>query len=178
MIYVRLWLTFARVGLFGFGGGMAMLPMIYQASTKFIDMTQSEFTEFVALSQMTPGPLGVNAATFVGYKAAGVAGGIITTLGEAFPSFVLVGLVLYFTTKYSESRFVKGIFVGIRPVTIGLICAAIVMLGGSVYAGSDAGPLGITVVMTAAAFAASMKTKISPIAIIFISGGVGALLLS
>lgn len=172
MIYLQLFFVFARIGLFGFGGGMAMLPMIYQGAKSFDLMSAEEFSNLVAISQVTPGPIAVNAATYVGYHCAGVAGAAAATFGVAFPSFVLVMLVCYFITRFKESRLVEGAFAGIRPVTVGLIGAAVIFMAQSLGSGMDFVSVAIivgTVILVG-------KVKLSPIPIVIGAGLIGALL--
>lgn len=172
MIYLQLFFVFVRIGLFGFGGGMAMLPMIYQGAKTFDLMSAEEFSNLVAISQVTPGPIAVNAATYVGYHCAGVAGAAAATLGVAFPSFVLVMLVCYFITRFRESQLVERSFAGIRPVTVGLIGAAMVFMARSLGNGIDFVSAAIivgTVILVG-------KLKISPIPIVIGAGLIGALL--
>ena len=99
MIYLQLFLVFAKIGLFGFGGGMAMLPMIYQGAKTFGLMSADEFSNLVAISQVTPGPIAVNAATYVGFNCAGYSGAAVATFGVALPSFILVTLACYFEVQ-------------------------------------------------------------------------------
>ena len=123
-ILVRLFLTFAKIGVLGFGGGMAIIALIYQSMQGFGNIDPEEFSELFAISQATPGPLAVNAATFSGFETAGLAGA-----AAAFPSFILVGLCVRFLNKHQEHRLVKGAFEGIRPVSVGMILAGFVMIG-------------------------------------------------
>jgi chromate transporter len=199
MIYLKLFLVFARIGLFGFGGGMAMLPMIYQGAESFELMSREDFSDLVAISQVTPGPIAVNAATYVGYHAAGVPGALVATLGVALPSFLLVLLVCYFLERFRESRLVEGAFTGIRPVTVGLIASAVVFMGQSAFgglaehmtaqiaagAGQDGLPgiLGalepvdvVPVVLCAASLILIGKCKVNPIFIVIGAGVTGAVL--
>lgn len=128
-ILVRLFLTFAKIGVLGFGGGMAIIALIYQSMQGFGNIDPEEFSELFAISQATPGPLAVNAATFSGFETAGLAGAAAATIGVAFPSFILVGLCVRFLNKHQEHRLVKGAFEGIRPVSVGMILAGFVMIG-------------------------------------------------
>lgn len=172
MIYIKLFLVFAKIGLFGFGGGIAMLPMIYQGAEAFGLMSADEFSNLVAIAQATPGPISVNAATYVGFKSAGYLGALAATTGVALPSFVLVRLVYRFIQRFKSSRAVEGAFVGVRPVTAGLVAAAVIFIGQNALAGGSAAPFLImagTVILTG-------RFKMSPIIIILISGALGALL--
>ena len=172
MIYLKLFLVFAKIGLFGFGGGMAMLPMIYQGAKSFGLMSADEFSNLVAISQVTPGPIAVNAATYVGYNCAGVPGALAATLGVALPSFVLVTLVFYVIQKFKESKLVSGAFAGIRPVTAGLIGAAVVFMGQSAFASLNPAS---AIIALATIFLVG-KLKLSPIVIVIASGVIGAFL--
>lgn len=172
MIYLQLFFVFARIGLFGFGGGMAMLPMIYQGAKTFNLMSAEEFSNLVAISQVTPGPIAVNAATYVGYHCAGIAGALAATFGVAFPSFVLVMLVCYFVTRFRNSRAVEGAFAGIRPVTVGLIAAAVVFMAQGLEHGLDF----VSAALIAGTVILIGKVKVSPILIVIGAGLIGAFL--
>ncbi len=172
MIYLQLFFVFAKIGLFGFGGGMAMLPMIYQGAKQFSLMSADEFSNLVAISQVTPGPMAVNAATYVGYNCAGYAGALAATTGVALPSFVLVTVVYYFINRFKESKAVDGAFAGIRPVTCGLIAAAVVFMGQSAFAVLDP----VTVCIALGTVVLAGKFKVSPIIIVIAAGVIGAIL--
>lgn len=126
--FFNLFLMFFRIGLFSFGGGYAMLPLIFQGVQEFGIMTAAEFSRLVALSQVTPGPIAVNAATYVGYKYAGLGGAAVATLGVALPSLILVLLVLHFIAKFEESKALNAALAGIRPAAVGLIASAVIFL--------------------------------------------------
>lgn len=128
MPFYNLFIMFFRIGLFSFGGGYAMLPLIYQSVQEFGIMTSAEFSRLVALSQVTPGPIAVNAATYVGYNYAGYAGATVATIGVALPSFILVLIVMHFIRKFDESKSLNAVLSGIRPATVGLIASAVIFL--------------------------------------------------
>lgn len=176
MVYVSLFLLFFRIGLFSFGGGYAMLPLIYQGVSSLGTMGSEEFARLVALSQVTPGPVAINAATYVGYQSAGVTGAFVATLGVALPSFLLVLLAYHFIDRFRESEGLNGILGGIRPVTIGLLLSAVVVLGQSTLALTmKIEPLhGI---LFLAILIANGKFKIHPITLTVLSGIVGAFFL-
>lgn len=132
MMYLHLFLMFFRIGVFNFGGGLAMLPLIFQSVQDFGVMSAQEFSDLVALSQVTPGPIAVNAATYVGFNYAGIGGAAVATLGVALPSFVIILIVVKFLDKYQDSRTLQGVFYGIRPVTVGLIAAAVLFVSEEV----------------------------------------------
>ena len=128
MIYLRLFLSFAKVGLLGFGGGLAIVRLIYDSVQPFMQMSGEQFANIVAISQITPGPLAVNTATYTGYMAAGVTGAAVATLGVILPAFIILSIVCRMITRFRESRVVNGALTGIRPATMGLIGAAVVTL--------------------------------------------------
>lgn len=172
MIYLKLFLSFAKIGIFGFGGGMAMLPMIFQSAKQFGAISPEEFSNLVGISQVTPGPIAVNAATYVGFCTAGYGGAVAATLGVAMPSFILVTTVYYFINKFKDNSVINGAFVGIRPVTVGLIAAAVVFMGQSVFATFDVVPI----VIACVTLILVGKFKISPITIVIGAGIVGAII--
>lgn len=132
MIYFNLFTMFFRIGLFGFGGGLAMLPLIFQSVQDFGVMSSHEFSNLVAISQVTPGPIAVNAATYVGLTSAGIPGAMASTLGVCLPSFVLMLIVSRFIEKFNDNRILQGAFLGIRPVTVGLIGAAVIFISETI----------------------------------------------
>jgi chromate transporter len=126
--FINLFLIFFHIGLFGFGGGYGMLPLIYQSVQEFGIMTAAEFSRLVALSQVTPGPIAVNAATYVGFDYAGIAGAAVATVGVTLPSFLLVLIVMHFIRKFEESKAMNAVLGGIRPAAVGLIASAVIFL--------------------------------------------------
>ena len=135
MIYLRLFAAFAKVGLLGFGGGLAIVRLIYDSIQPFMSMSREMFANIVAISQITPGPLAVNTATYVGYIAAGIGGAAVATLGVVLPEFIIMSVVVRMITRFKDSKWVNGALSGIRPATIGLIGAAAVMLIAPAVAG-------------------------------------------
>ncbi|MBO5693852.1 MAG: chromate transporter [Lentisphaeria bacterium] len=122
-----LFYIFAKISLFTFGGGYAMIPLFQSELVENSSLlTADEFADLVALAQMTPGPVGMNAATYIGYQQFGLTGAIFATFGTMAPSLVLMTLAVTFLTAFKESRFVKALLGGIRPVTIGLIAAGVI----------------------------------------------------
>ncbi len=174
---LKLFLTFTKIGLVGFGGGLAILPLIYQGMQIFGTITPEEFAELFAISQATPGPIAVNAATFAGFETAGVPGAIAATLGVAFPAFILVGICVKFLNKYQEHNLVKGAFTGIRPVAVGMIMAGFIMVAQTtMFNGThlDVVPACLAILT----FILADKFKVSSIKLIIIMGALGAFLCS
>jgi chromate transporter len=126
MIYIKLLWTFFKIGLFSFGGGYAMIPLIQEEIQANGWVEAREFADIVAISQMTPGPIAVNAATYIGTKTAGIPGSVFATLGVSLPSFILVLLIARFFAKFKDNYMVEAVLKGIRPVTIGLISSAVI----------------------------------------------------
>lgn len=126
MIYLQLFWTFFKIGLFSFGGGYAMIPLIQKEIEANGWIASTEFADIVAISQMTPGPIAVNAATYIGVKTAGITGSIFATLGVSLPSFILIVIIARFFSKFKHNLIVDSVLKGIRPVTIGLISSAVV----------------------------------------------------
>ena len=133
IVYLNLFWAYLKIGLFGFGGGYAMLSLIQHEAVEVVHygesqpwLTPTEFTDIVAISQMTPGPIGINSATYVGYVAAGnsIWGSIIATFAVCLPSFILVLLVSRFILKHKDNITIKSIFSGLRPVVVGLIAVS------------------------------------------------------
>ncbi len=123
MIYLKLYLEFLKIGLFAIGGGLATLPFIKQLGQKYGWISQKQILDMIAISESTPGPIGINAATFVGNTTAGVLGGLVSTLGVITPSVIIILIIAHYFTKFSEEPLVKFAFIGIRPAVTGLIAA-------------------------------------------------------
>ncbi len=125
MIYWQLFLSFLQVGLFSIGGGYAAMPIIQgQAVTLHQWLTMSEFTDLVTIAEMTPGPIAINAATFVGTRMAGLSGAIIATFGCIFPSILIVSLLSYVYTRYQSANGMKQVLSCLRPTVVALIASA------------------------------------------------------
>lgn len=118
-------LNFFKAGLFAFGGGLATLPFINDISNHHPDwFTKADIANMIAISESTPGPIGVNMATYVGYHVAGIPGAILNTLSLVLPSFIIFFIVAGLMDRYSKSPVVQSIFSGLRPAAVGLIAAA------------------------------------------------------
>lgn len=135
MIYLQLFYEFFKAGLFAIGGGMATLPFLFDIADKTGWYTHAQLTNMIAISESTPGPIGVNTATYVGFTVGGIPGALVATAGLVAPSVIIILLVAMFLKAFQESRLVKGAFYGLRPASTGLIAAAgIPLLLTAVYA--------------------------------------------
>ncbi|MBQ2712257.1 MAG: chromate transporter [Clostridia bacterium] len=181
MILLELFWTFFKIGLFTFGGGYAMLPMIQSEVLAKQWINHETLINFVAVSESTPGPFAINMATFIGTEMGGILGGMVATLGVVLPSFIVILIVARFFEKFRDSKFVRWAMSGLKPAVIGLIGAAIISIGKTVFF-----PNGFTAnVFTSAPFYLSLALfiictvlilrfkKIHPILLICISAAVG-----
>lgn len=125
MIYLQLTYEFFKIGLFAIGGGMATLPFLMDLTTRYDWYTATELTNMVAISQSTPGPIGINMATYAGYNAAGISGAIVATLALVAPALVIIMIIAKFLENFSENPVVKSAFYGIRPAVAALIGYAV-----------------------------------------------------
>ena len=124
MIYLRLFWEFFKTGLFAIGGGMATLPFLKNIGLSTGWFTQTELMNMLAVSESTPGPIGINMATYVGFTVAGIPGAVIATVGEVTPSIIVILIVAAMLTKFKDSKTVANAFYGLRPASSGLIAAA------------------------------------------------------
>ena len=188
MLFLELFYTFLKIGLFSFGGGYGMLSVIQgEVVTRHAWLSASEFTDIVAVSQMTPGPIGINSATYVGYTAVfnsgapewlAVIGSLVASLAVMLPSLVLMLIVSRFFMKHSKSKNVEAVFKALRPAVVGLIASAALLLMTEDNFGSPTEtPLQfwVSVALFVAAFVAMKFFKVSPILILILAGAFGAL---
>ncbi|NLI65458.1 MAG: chromate transporter [Tissierellia bacterium] len=130
MVLVQLFISFFKIGAFSFGGGYAMLPLLEKELVqKHQWITTADFIDILAISEMTPGSIAINSATFLGYNVAGILGGAIATIAVVLPSFIVITLIFRFINKFKNSPYVDWIFRGIRPIIMGLIGAAAITVG-------------------------------------------------
>ncbi len=133
MIYLRLFCEFFKTGLFAVGGGMATLPFLYDISDRTGWFTHAQLADMVAVSESTPGPIGVNMATYVGFLTGGVGGAAVATLGLVAPSFLVILIVSAFLRRFRDSKYVNGAFYGLRPASTAMILAALVLVAKATF---------------------------------------------
>ncbi len=190
MIFLQLFWTFFKIGLFGFGGGYGMLSLIQMETVHDHHwLTSAEFTNIVAISQMTPGPIGINSATYCGFTAVhntgmgnvmSVLGSVVATTSLVLPSFVLMILISKIFMRYMKTRVVQSVFEGLRPAVVGLLAAATIMLMDKENFGSPVDTTWqfiISVLLFASTFYGTMFVKINPIKMIGYAAIAGLLLL-
>lgn len=194
MILLKLYLAFFKIGLLGFGGGLAIIQLIYDSIREFANIPQDEFANIVAVAQVTPGPVAVNSATYVGYEVGGYLGSAIATLGVATPAFIIISLIAKAVNRYKKSTAVKGALEGIRPATVGLIAGAAITIGGAAvmpkhFLGRNFAALRelsvsvgnvhidlIAIALTGLTILLIQKFKVNPMLVLIIIGCVGAVL--
>ena len=192
LLYLQLFWTYTKIGLFGFGGGYAMLSLVQdEVVVKHGWITEQQFTDIVALSQVTPGPIGINSATYIGYTATGsILGAIVATLAVSLPSFILVMLISIAFSRFRQNRWVEAAFVGIRPASVGLIASAALLLSihaegvwqwinhgnGEEIVVRDNFPDLRSLLLFAVTFVAALRRWVHPILLILLAGGAGWLL--
>ena len=128
MLYLRLFFEFCKVGLFSIGGGLATIPFLTELGSRTGWFTAGQMADMIAVSESTPGPMGVNMATYVGFTTGGVPGGIIATLGLIFPSIVIILVISAFLQRFRQSKVVDSVFYGLRAASAALITAAMLQV--------------------------------------------------
>ena len=129
MIYLQLFISYLKIGFFGFGGGYAMLSLIQNEIVEQRGwITVSQFAEIVAVSQMTPGPIAINSATYIGYTIGGFWGSVVATVAVCLPALTVMLALTKFFLKLKDNRYVHGVISGMRPVVVGMIAAAALLL--------------------------------------------------
>ena len=185
-LYLRLFYEFFKTGLFAFGGGMATLPFLYSMSDATGWFTHGQLADMIAVSESTPGPIGVNMATFVGFTTGGIPGAIIATLGLVAPSIIVILIIARVLEAFRQNKYVDAVFYGLRPCSVGLIAAAgmlvvkIAMFNFDLY--GQTGALADLFNFTALALAAALVVltrfvkitkKLHPVVFIAASAAVG-----
>ena len=190
MIFLQLFFTFFQIGLFGFGGGYGMLSLIQGEVVHHWEwMSTKEFTDIVAISQMTPGPIGINSATYSGFVATyntshsemmAIMGSATATFALVLPSFILMLLIAKMFLKYMHTPVMQAVFAGLRPAVVGLLAAAALLLctkENFSTPSENAWQFGVSVFLFAATFIGTKVFKINPIKLIVMAGFAGLLLL-
>lgn len=173
MIYLQLLYSYLKIGFFGFGGGYAMLSLIQnEVVVQNQWMTNAEFTDIVAISQMTPGPIAINSATYIGYTVAGFWGSAVATTAVCLPALTLMILITRFFLQLRDNRYVKGAIAGMKPVVVGMIGAAALLLMFPKSADGASFIDGWSWALFAAAMVASLK-KVNPILLIVLGAVAG-----
>lgn len=175
MIYWNLFLVFLQIGAFSFGGGYAALPLIENLVVQEHGwLTMAEFTDLITISQMTPGPIAINSATFIGTQLAGIPGALVATLGSVLPSMLIVSFLAYLYNRYRNISIMQNVLVALRPGVVALIAAA----GVSILITALWGPLSLTltninwamVILFVASFYAIVKLRYNAIIVMLMAG--------
>ena len=188
MILLRLFWEFFKTGLFAVGGGMATLPFLYDMSARTGWFTQARLADMIAVSESTPGPIGVNMATYVGFETAGIPGAVVATLGLICPSIIIILLIARVLKQFRESKTVDAVFYGLRPCSIALIAAAGLLVARVTFLNQDALAAGFNpaellrwkelllaaVLLVLTRFVEPLK-KLHPVVFIALSAAVGIL---
>ena len=189
MIFLQLFTVFIQIGIFGFGGGYSMISLIQgQVVSRYHWMTMQEFTDVIAISQMTPGPIGINTATYCGYTAIhntgtsntmAILGSATATFALVLPSLILMILICKMFMKFINTSTVQSIFIGLRPAVVGLVGAAALLMMNSENFSTPDDPwhFYISIALFIATFIGTMFLKINPIRMIFYAAIAGLLLL-
>lgn len=166
IMFLKLFWSFFKIGLFGFGGGYGMISMIqFDVVDKNEWMTNSEFADILALSQMTPGPISINCATYIGYNQGGIIGAIFTTFALCLPTILLMAIVITWLFKNKENHYVKALLSSLNPIVVGLIFSAgVLMMNKENFVGFE------SVIVCAIVFVATFFFKVNPIYLIIMSG--------
>ena len=173
---LQLLISYLKIGFFGFGGGYAMLSLIHsEVVVRNEWLTNGEFSDIIAISQMTPGPIALNSATYIGYEVAGVLGSMVATTAVCIPALTLMMLLTRFFLKLHNNRYVQSVVLAMRPVVVGMIMSAALLL---IFPHSDDGRSfidGWSWLIFALALLGSAK-KINPILLIVVSGIAGVVI--
>lgn len=181
--YFKLILAYLKIGLFGFGGGYAMLSLIQREVVGAGWITNTMFTDIVAISQMTPGPIGINSATYIGFVVgcnngdfgwiSGILGSILATLAVVIPPYILTLYTGHYINRHKNSPVIQNIFKGLRPVCVGLIASAALLLMNKENFGTTSYELISSIIICITAFLIVFFTKIHPILVITLAGVAG-----
>ena len=176
-----LFLTFFKIGLFTFGGGYSTIPLVFDAIKEFGWMSVQKLTDFIGISECTPGPFAVNLATFIGFDDYGLTGAFFATLGVILPSFIIMLVIAKYSGNIKENFYVKGAFVGLRPAVVGLIISSVYLIAVSTFiregvAGFDALKWKSVIIFGILFIIKFHIKKIHPVSLIGIAAGLGILI--
>lgn len=170
MELLNLFLSFLKIGAFTFGGGYAMIPLIEKEAVEIHGwLTTKEFIDILAVVEMTPGPIAINSATFLGYKVGGVLGSVLATTAVVLPSIIIIILIAHFLSKFKNSPYVDWAFKGIRPVVLGLIVSASISVAKNAFIDFK------SVIIGGVLFYLISFKKLHPILAIILAGVAGVL---
>ena len=174
-VCLKLIWAYLKIGLFGFGGGYAMLSLVQNIIVENGWLSSQMFTDIVAISQMTPGPIGINSATYIGYVTTGnVWGSILATVAVVLPPYVLTLHASHYITRHSDSTIIKGAFMGLKPVVVGLIAsAALLLMNKENFGIAGSSDQLISIIICIVSFGVVFFTKIHPIIVIILAGIAG-----
>lgn len=175
MNFIYLAYVFFKIGLFGFGGGYAMISLIQdEVVNKFAWMNAQEFADMLAISQMTPGPISINTATYVGFSVGGFWGAAIATVALCLPSIAMMFFVIRFLFKSKDNPTIASLLKDLKPVIAGLILsAALIMMTKENFSDAGFGENNISIAICAATFAATFFFKTNPMILIALAGAIG-----
>ena len=182
-ILLQLFLEFFKTGLFSVGGGLATLPFLYEISDKTHWFSHADIADMIAVSESTPGAIGINMSTYAGFKTMGILGAIVATLGLATPCIIIILIIARFLKKFKDNKIVQGAFYGLRPASIAMITAAginvakVALVNLNALEGGNWGEFFLwkAIVLGILLFIAQRKLKWSPVIFIAISAVVGIL---
>ena len=176
VVLLRLFLSYLKIGFFGFGGGYAMLSLIHsEVVVRNGWLTNGEFSDIVAISQMTPGPIAINSATYIGYEVAGFCGSVVATVAVCLPALTIMMLITRFFLRLRDNRYVQGVVMGMRPVVVGMIASAALLLIFPHSADGRSFIDGWSWVIFIGALLASVK-RVNPILLIVLSAVAGVVI--
>lgn len=173
MIYAQLFFEFFKTGLFAIGGGLATLPFLSNIADKYVWFTHEQLADMIAISESTPGPIGINMATYAGFLTAGVPGSLIATLALVLPSFIVILIIARFLKSFGDSRIVQAAFYGLRAASVGLIIASAFSVFKLVFIPDNQFSLVNTALAALIGFLCFKFEKIHPIALILASAIIG-----
>lgn len=172
-IYLLLFLEFFKIGMFSFGGGLAMLPLIQEIVLKHNWISKAEFLDVVAISQVTPGPIAINAATFVGNKVKGIPGALIATFGCVLPSFIIILIISSVFYKFKNSEKKDYFFKGVKPVVLALIIFAGIIIAKPTFNGANLATSIKAIIIFVLTFLGTQFVKINPVFFLILSAIIG-----